>query len=192
LLIAAFTCAAALLPAERGRACDPVTNTPFALDPAQVGVDQTPPALGQPTVVEVRHDDNGEGCVTPKCGWDNSVSIRNLATDDTTPPDRIGYRLKAIAGSAPPGLNTGDGAILAWGDTLWLYFDGDGDVDFTLEIVALDAAGNESEPRTVRIHNDTGGCRIGRGALDGRLTPAIVGLALAAALRRRRRRPRLP
>lgn len=70
---------------------------------------------------------------------------------------------------------------------LWLSWPGNGDdVDFTLQLVAGDAAGNESAPQTVRIYDDIGACSVGRrnGVNGGPL--AILMLALVLAGRRRR------
>lgn len=176
-----------LVSPSRARACDPAFPVPHVVDPAMVGVDQTPPQLQQPTVAEIQHFDRGDGCVTPKCGSDNSVAITTPATDDMTPADRIGYRVTTVTGTAPAGLTPSGATAVAGGGTLLLFWNGDADVDFTVQLIAVDAAGNESLPQTVRVYNDTGGCRVGRGAPAGGLSIAIVALALTVALRRRPR-----
>lgn len=77
-------------------ACDPATPSLHSIDPDQVGVDQTPPQLGQPAVAEIQNFDHGsDGCAS-KCGWDHSVRLINLGTDDMPPTDRIGYRVTLI------------------------------------------------------------------------------------------------
>jgi hypothetical protein len=191
LLIVAGAASAVLLPANATRACEPWSPELFRVDPALAGKDQTPPDLGQPTVAEVWHSDDDSGCLVPKCGADNGASITNLATDDLTPPEKIGYRVTVI-GNGPttvtgwtPGIS-----ILPIGSRLQLLWDGDADFDFTVEIVAIDAAGNESAARTVRLQNDMGVCTIGPGGPIGRRTLALVALALMLALRRRPRPPR--
>jgi MYXO-CTERM domain-containing protein len=53
-------------------------------------------------------------------------------------------------------------------------------------LVAVDAAGNESAPQTVRIHDDMGGCSIGRrsGVKGGTLAMLVLALVLAGRRRR--------
>jgi hypothetical protein len=59
----------------RARACEPWSPEQQIVDPTQVGVDQTPPQLAQPTVAELlsNEDSNGTGC-QPKCGSDHSAT----------------------------------------------------------------------------------------------------------------------
>jgi hypothetical protein len=177
----------------RARACDPAFPQPHTIDPAQVGVDRTPPQLAQPTVGELHNNETGGGgCIgSGKCGWEHSARLTNLATDDTTPVDEIGYRVTLVAGDAS-GLTTGLSVpALASGDgSLLLFWDGDNDFDFTAQLIAIDAAGNESAPRTVQISSGDGGCSVGhRPASDG-FALAVLALALASAAARPRRRQR--
>ena len=132
-----------------------------------------------------RHD--GTGCMSgDSCGDFVSVEITNLATDDMTPPtDRISLAVVAGAGFTPPSgaVRTGNA-----GDTFWLMLNGyPDDIDFTLQMIAVDGAGNESAPQTLRVHEDTGACSVARGERAGVLTLAVVALALAPVARRRRR-----
>ena len=174
------------------RACKPNFPQPHTIDPAQVGVDQTPPQLAQPTVGELHNNDTGGGgCIgSGKCGWEHSARLTNLATDDMTPVDRIGYRVTLVAGAAP-GLSTGliqAVPVLAETNGLTLFWNGDDDFDFTVQVIAIDEAGNESAPRTVQITNGGGGCSVGhRRASDG-FVLAVLALALASARARRLRR----
>jgi hypothetical protein len=171
----------------RARACDPAFPSPHTIDPAQVGVDQTPPQLAQPMVAELQnHDVGGGGCMgTGKCGWEHSVILTNLATDDLTPVERIGYRVTLVAGAATF-LTTGGGQpIVGSSDgSLMLFWDGENDFDFTLQLIAVDAAGNESEPRTVRINQGGGGCSIVHRRASYGFTLAVLALALAIAAAR--------
>jgi hypothetical protein len=71
--------------------------------------------------------------------------------------------------------------------SLWITWSGiSDDFDFTLQLVAVDAAGNESAPQTVRIQDDSGGCSIGHRNAIGDAAPVIAMFALAVAARRRR------
>jgi len=128
-----------------------------------------------------------------QCGWDYSARLANLATDDLSPTNKIGYRLTAVAGTAPTAASWIRGALRGNGDgTLTLLWYGGDDFDFTLQVVAIDAAGNESAPQTVRISNGAGGCRVGgRHPRDG-FVPLVVVLALATAAARRARRRLIP
>lgn len=161
---------------------------PHTIDPALVGVDQTPPTLPQPKVAKIhRHD--GTGCMGgDSCGDFVSVEITNLATDDMTPPDRIGYRMTVVAGGGftPPAGDVRPGVT---DDTYWLFLNGNpDDIDFTLQMIAIDEAGNESVPQTVRVQEHSGSCSVGHGS-RGRAVPlAGAVLVLAAAARRRRAR----
>jgi hypothetical protein len=190
---AGYVLAVLVLPAvvspARARACSFIGPVPHTIDPALVGVDQTPPNLPQPMVAQIsRHD--GTGCMSgDSCGDFTTANITNLATDDMTAPNRIGYRFAVVAGRLPAGLTLPTGVVdWALADaSLWINWSGiSEDFDFTLQLVAVDAAGNESAPQTVRIQDDSGGCSIGRRNAIGDATPLIAMFALAAAARRRR------
>ena len=174
----------------RARACSFIGPVPHVIDAAMVGVDQTPPTLPKPIVAQIsRHD--GTGCMGgDSCGDFTAVNITNLATDDMAPAERIGYRFAVVAGTPPAGLSLPTGVVdLALPDaSIWLNWSGIGDdVDFTLQLVAVDGAGNESAPQTVRIDDDIGACSIGRRNAVSDTTFALVTFALAATARRRRR-----
>jgi hypothetical protein len=170
----------------RARACSPRAHQWHEVDEAQVGVDRTPPDLPQPVAqVHANELDDGLGC-GPKCGSDWYAELTNLATDDMTPFERIGYRVTTVVGSQQVGPQM---AFLPWGDRLSVSWNGDGGYDFTLQVIAIDAAGNESAPRTVRIHDDSWGCSVGRRRARGGLT--ILAAVLALVTRRRSSRAAL-
>ena len=174
----------------RARACSIAAPQEHTIDPAQVGVDQTPPQLAQPTVAELHNDEAVGGGCQPKCGWDHSARLTNLATDDMTPVDRIGYRVILVAGEAPD-LSTGrieTQPVLARTDGLMVRWDGDDDFDFTVQVIAVDAAGNESAPRTVQISSGGCGCSAGHRGASHAFALAVLALALVSARARPRRR----
>jgi hypothetical protein len=112
-----------------------------------------------------------------------------------TPVDRIGYRFTLVAGAFPAGFTLPSETIvlLVSAGEMWLHWeDGATDdqesIDFTLQIIAVDAAGNESAPQTLRIRDDQGGCRIaaGRGSPGPGGAVFVLCALLAAALRPRR------
>jgi hypothetical protein len=169
----------------RAQACSLLGPTSHIIDNAMVGIDQTPPTLPQPKVARIeRHD--GTGCrSSDSCGDFVSVQITNLATDDMTPAEKIGYQVSLVAGSGftPPMGDVDPGII---DGTYWLYLDGNpDDIDFTLTMVAIDAAGNRSAPQTVHVYEETGWCSIGHGH-SGAFTLAGVVFLLRVAARRRR------
>ena len=172
----------------RARACDPAGPTQHTIDPAQVGVDQTPPQLRDPQVAEIRNNQSSNGCAG-KCGSDHTARLINLGTDDLTPVDRIGYRVTLVAGEAPRLLNLGGNPMRGAIDgSLTLWWDGDDDFDFTLQLIAVDAAGNESAPKTVRV-SDGGGCSVsGRRPSDGSALALLALALLSVAARPLRRR----
>ena len=178
---------AGLVSPGRARACKMIGPIPHVIDSAMVGVDHTPPNLPKPTVAQIsRHD--GTGCMSgDSCGDFTAARITNLATDDSTSIERIGYRFALVAGALPGGLTLPHGAVdwAASDGSLWFSWPGNSDdVDFTLQLVAVDAAGNESAPQTVRIHDDLGACSIGGPQPSWLLTLFVAALALAAARRR--------
>lgn len=180
----------ALVSPGHARACSLVGSPPYAIDPAMVGVDQAPPQLGQPRVVELDEPETGGGCLT-RCGWSFHATIANLASDDMTPAGRIGYRLTAVAGAAPLVSSWAREAILGRADgKLELYWNSEDDFDFTLQVIAIDAAGNESAPQNLHVNDTIGGCSVGRRRASGDFAPALVALALASAAARRPRRRR--
>lgn len=198
--VARWACRAALVAVlvaqpHRATACS-FSQPPSTIDPARRATDQLAPTLPAPTSVTVNRGVGPRGAAgcgqsTTSCDDLGSVQIGVAATDDQTPAARIGYRLRVVKGSAPRDL-VPQQAIEAVSGVLFLaWLDGATDdqegLDFTLEVVAVDGAGNESAPQSVRVQDGGGGC-----ALTGR-RPAGAPLALFAAgfivltARRRRR-----
>jgi hypothetical protein len=187
-------CALVSSPPE-ARACSFIGPVAHVIDSSLRGVDHAPPTLPKPVVSRIAHHD-GTGCMSgDSCGDFTSVEIRNLATDDMTPTERIGYRFVLVAGALPSGFTLPEG-VVDWAlpdASVWLMWSGlDGDFDFTLQLVAFDAAGNQSAPETVRLRDDAGGCSVGRGRGAGELALTMAGFALAKVVRRSRRRKARP
>ncbi len=79
-----------------------------------------------------------------------------------TPPDKIGYRLSLESGMLPPGLTLPPDAIEPGepSDQLLLYWSDGADQPpfaFTIRIVAVDLAGNESPPQFLLIADEQAG-----------------------------------
>ena len=128
------------------------------------------------------------------CDDIGTISVPAAATDDTTPPERIGYRLSLLTGTLPAGLTLPADAIEPNAATTTLYIhwdDGATDeqeaIDFTLTVIAIDAAGNESAPQTLRVSDHPGfGCAIARPHPSRHGLACLMLVVLLLATRRRR------
>ena len=140
--------------------------------------------------------DTGGRCGGASCDEAGIIVIEGLASDDRTPQDRIGYLFSWAEGRLPAGMTLSGQALdmpifdgrfqLEWNDGA----SGDQEaLAFALDVVAVDAAGNESPPQRLRVMDPgSGGCRVaakGASIPDGTL---LVILAVIAAGTRRRRR----
>jgi len=195
VLVIASMAGAVALP-SRARACSSAGDTPHLLDPAMQGIDQMPPTLAPLPAPQITRGKAPEqsGCTTSASSCDDlgSIGLSLQASDDVTPPTQIGYRLTLAAGSLPADLALPGGAIESLGGMLWLrWVDGATDdqepIDFTLRVVAIDLAGNESAPQTVRVTDGSGGgCTVARHRTPCRGLVFVATAALLLAARRRR------
>jgi hypothetical protein len=190
LLVVVATVVAAL-PVD-ARACDPIGNLPHIVDMSMQATDHTPPTLAAIPAPVFHYEDensNGIGGCGAKCGDGSWIGIPAVATDDMTAPERIGYRLSLESGTLPPNV----GLLTMAQDPIFgfvrIYIrEETTDFNFTLQVVAIDAAGNESAPQTVVVeHHDSGcsiaGTRISRPGLGW----IMLGALIVTAYRRRRR-----
>lgn len=170
---------------------------PHELDPAEQQVDTTPPGPIEVLDVEV-HRGRGPSCEGIG-GW-SATSIDGTGTiaitinppiDDRTPLEQMGYRVTLLEGELENDMfpeydfRIRDEAIyLNWSD-------GDTDdqepIDLTIEIQAVDLAGNlgaRSDPITIR-HPGSGGCAT---AAHNTVEAWMCLLAVSLVYLRRRRR----
>jgi hypothetical protein len=176
-------------------ACSHAGPIVHQVDPSLQASDQVPPVLPASIPFQVYRGTQSGACSGSSCDGIGVISIAADATDNTTPPERIGYRLSLATGTLPSGLILSPDAIEPPGsdarlELLWDSRVGGGDepIDFTLRVVAIDSAGNQSGPETVHVQDDPGGgCAIARGGAGRR---PLAWLALAALLLAARRRPR--
>src|SRR5215831_13807846 len=121
-LVVAAAAAAAM--ESHARAC-PALNTFHMVDAAMQGRDQTPPTLPPIPEAMVHYADNssdGSGCGGPPCGDVSYIAFAAVATDDTTTPDRIGYRLSLADGSTlPPAVSLPSSAIEPSGNRVYVF-----------------------------------------------------------------------
>lgn len=187
----------AMAASSGARACGIAGPIPHVVEPDARAADHVAPSLPEPTVQRIVRgrapERSGCGWAASSCDDIGSVTVRTGAVDDMTPTNRIAYRLTLVAGSPPTGLDlpshaavySADGFVLHWVDGAT----GDQeDIDFTLQVVAVDLAGNESAPQTARIRDVRGGCRIAafplrsaRAAASALLIGLLAILAILAA-----------
>jgi hypothetical protein len=176
------------------RACEPVGEFTHTIDPSMQASDQTPPALPAIPAPVIHFADMSfadNGCGGAKCGDVNHIEIAAVATDDMTTPNRIGYRFSLVDGALPANVVLPTTAIEPLSGMLRIFFpDGTGAFDFTLQVVAVDLAGNESAPRNVRVQNSVdGACSVSvahpRAAQRALGFVVVAGLLLAARRQRR-------
>lgn len=184
----ALTALAALTLAPPAHACPPIDNPDHVLDPG-LRDDTVAPGAVTMRSIEVSRSDGGGAC-TVDCRGD-LIILRPTATDDRTPADRLGYRLRLLGGELPRelGLPARPVRPQLGSDELWLLFDDDGaGFAFQLEVRAVDGNGNLGPPTVVDLVEvvPADGC-----ATAGARGPAgLAVLALAGLAACRRRRPR--
>ena len=193
-LVIASVAGAASIPAP-ARACSFAGPTPYVVDAAMQATDHVAPTLAPLTVTRLQRGAKTEGCMSgSSCDGFGSLAIRAAATDDVTPATGIGYRFTLVDGTLPPSfsilLNQPSQVVVSDGEIWFNWNDGTEDhqsIDFTLQVVAIDRAGNESAPQTVRVTDDPGGCAIARPRAPYRGLAFVAIAALLLAVRHPRR-----
>jgi hypothetical protein len=181
--------------------CGLIMLTEHDLDPAEQGIDVTPPhapAVFELSITRGRGPQRGCGGETMATSCDDIglVTLSVSADDDRTAKDETGYRIELASGKLPDGLLLPEQAVRAsGGGQLTLHWaDGATDdqeaIDFSLAITAVDLAGNESTTATTVKITDAGGFM----QLARRLGPRLplVALLFGLAMRRRAFRRRMP
>ena len=173
-------------------ACSIAGPSPHVVDGAKAEMDHSPPTLSSVTVVQISRGTGGDGCAHSSCDGIGNSQIHAAVSDDMSPASELGYRLNLVGGTLPKGLWPAlDVPFRLGAGNIGLHWD-DGEpadqdtVDFTLQVVAIDAAGNESQPQTVRIYDPKGGCSVASRSTGHSLTAALLMLLVAG------RRPRSP
>jgi hypothetical protein len=179
------------------RACSFSGPAPYVIDASMQATDHVPPTLPPLSVASLQRGKANEGCSVNSCAGIASLAIAGAATDDVTPAAGIGYRFSLVDGALPMSfailLDQPSRATVADGKIWFNWDDSTADhepIDFTLQVVAIDEAGNESAPQTVLVSHDAGdGCAVAGGSARRRPLAWFAGLALAGALVARRGRP---
>jgi hypothetical protein len=187
-----------LVTARPASACS-IASQPHIIDPTMQAIDRVAPTLPPISGVTVKRGQGpqGNGCeqTVSSCDDLGIIEIPAEATDDRTPPERIGYRFSIVAGAAPVGFSLPTDALepVALGKVWLAWIDGAVDnqeaFDVTFGVVAIDLAGNESAPQTIRVQQGakSGGCDL---SARGATWPAALRGALLALLVMIARRPR--
>jgi MYXO-CTERM domain-containing protein len=193
-LAIASVAGAAAMPAP-ARACSTIGPTPYEIDPSLQAADNVPPTLPPLSVAHLHRGKAHGACSGSTCDGLASLGIAGAATDDVARPEGVGYRMSVVAGALPANflLLSGPTRFYVQDGTIWFSWD-DGEtddqesIDFTLQVVAIDLAGNESAPQTIRVTDDQFGCAIARGHRASGRTAGFALLAVAWLAARRRRR----
>lgn len=171
---------------SHARACAEIGFTQHALDRAQLA-DTVPPG---PVDLSMWIEEPGSGgCTMPAESKCAAASGRRLvllvsASDDQTPPDRMGYRVTVTAGRAPfppPGdVRPVDEMVqLPLGDATGY--------DFELAIRAVDLNGNLGPATYSRIVDPQGGAGCATHHTGGATSLALIAIALGLTTRTARR-----
>lgn len=141
------------LPADMASACVLLPLELHHIDTTLAEVDTAPP--GRPMLVRAEafrrsgFTCSADACVQNSCGDTGTIAIElSLPADDPTPASELGYRLELVRGSVPVSLQPLLGVPLSGQLPLFMHpsFEEVAALNVTLRAVAVDAAGNESEP----------------------------------------------
>lgn len=174
--------AACVLLAAQGRpayACGVAEQQPFEIDLAEAAIDAAPPsAIGDVSVSIRRGHVHGAGCSGDSCDDIGGVTFAfEPPSDDRTQAADFGYRARLVEGSPP----TDHWALFFESAVLSDYYYNDPSrapiarlylswpdgrsneqeaLQFALELIPLDQAGNEGPPTLVRVADPfrVGGC----------------------------------
>ena len=163
VVVALGAFAALALSAKTAAACRFLPTELHQIRPELAGVDTSSP--GVPQVIQVgAYRRTGmtctdASCVANTCGDTGTVRIELAPASSDLEP--VGYRLIAVSGVVPASIAPLIGVDLAGRGPLYLRpsFAEVPELDLTLSAVAIDAAGNESEPtEAFRVQFD--GCTL--------------------------------
>lgn len=151
-----FYSAAMTLAASAALACS-IVLVPHELDPQEQLIDKTAPERIEATVKQITR---GRG---PTAGPDGTISMSSCddigtvvlafepePKDDRTSADKLGYLLIHTGGELPSSFLLSDKPVRAQEEFRFYWIDGATDeqepLEFAVSLVAIDLAGNKSEP----------------------------------------------
>ena len=150
---------AALACVASSHACS-LISTPHVLDAEEQKIDHKAPDKVDASVARIVR---GRGSVAHE-DWSMSatscddigsvvLALKSRPNDDRTPPDKIGYRIILVDGKLPEGAVVTASAtrdLSPENELTFYWIDGATDdqepIEFAVAIVAVDLAGNESDP----------------------------------------------
>ncbi|HEY6722453.1 MAG TPA: MYXO-CTERM sorting domain-containing protein [Polyangiaceae bacterium] len=144
-----LTCSGLVAFSEEARACSWTGPDPYQVEANPD--DTTPPVLAAAEVTIQRRRGDNDGV---NCGDIGSYTITVEASDDKTPEDELGFSLALVEGSLPFTVPQGDVALDVDGDVSGAFVDEGTAFRGTLEVRAVDRAGNRSEPILVSASGD--------------------------------------
>lgn len=167
--LAAAAAATLLAASQPARACTSVEVEFYAIEPDLRAVDSTAPTPFRDVVARVdRRPETvcrGEECTTSSCGSSGEIALRfQPPSDDQNDGQNLGYRVIWLRGQQPRSANGflqhswplgpagGSGEI-----SLTIAYADVAELDAEISLVAIDRAGNESEP-SEPIHLEFSGC----------------------------------
>lgn len=175
------------------RACSLAGPFVHQVDSTLAATDTKPPSLTQKPTVEFHvYQSEAEGCggVTSSCQGLTILYLHVAASDNQTPPERMGYRLAVASGQVPAGISLPDfdtGATNGVVSVPWDINRTGERFQFALSIAPIDEAGNVGESHTVLVRRDPQtACALAPGRATSRMAVVTLLVALALVLRRRR------
>ena len=175
----------------RAPACYIICCARYQIDPQEQAVDVTPPGAVSVAELVITRGEMG-GCELNSCDGIGLIDLTLTASDDRTPAEDLGYKLRFASGERPDGnLSIPEEPVhgtmtLPWDDGASEFQES---FDFFLEIAAVDRAGNTGPWTLIEIADGGSGCgcRV-RGGGTASLGVFVLGLGLLGLLRRRWRR----
>jgi TPR repeat protein len=158
-----------LLATRAALACSPLSAPPYVID--RSSKDRQPPT--RPTLAEPVRVERGRAGDGGGCGELAAISLEARSTDDQSEPWQLGYRVSLVKGTMPDPHALPRGVV---GLPVVTWFESARDLpplELTLSIVAVDRAGNESQPLLVQVTD------------AGFATPRPIPAHAAAACQRR-------
>src|SRR3990172_7839201 len=174
----------------RAPACYIICCARHQIDPQEQAVDVTPPGAVSVAELVITRGEKG-GCENYTCDDMGRIRLTLTASDDRTPAEDVGYKLRFASGERPdanlfiPAETVHSPMILYWEDGASIQES----FDFFLAIAAVDRAGNTGPWTLIEIADGGSGCgcRV-RGGGTASLGIFVLGLGLLGLLRRRWRR----
>jgi hypothetical protein len=178
-----------LADAPSANACSLVVEQ-HELDENEVGVDTGAPSVTVESI-DIREGvpEQRSGCWTKSFGGCDGIGWVRVriaeVSDDRTPVESMGYRLIIEGDTGDTGLSEGESTTFRANDDgeFFLHFidsdkESEGDWNFTVRVVAVDLAGNESEPTSARrLEQSSKGCSVAPGgSRSSTFLPVVAAL----------------